>query len=110
MEPIEVTAENSEDLAEKIIQRLNGRELIVVSFYTNTFLVKAPHVLDHVHVSGNYSFENGRMKIQLEPKRSITWDVAKETVSISFPEEEVIIILRVVTQTEAIQRVIISMS
>lgn len=104
-----VNAKNCEEEGKNLLQKLIGYKLTIISYYTGAGHVVLPTVVSDVKVTGEFSFdeEEGRFKIELTPRRSIFWDVLTEQVTISYLDDGVIVIQRIIKGTKSIQRVII---
>lgn len=99
---------NCDQIAQKIVNILSGRKFAIVSFYNNVpERHETPTILDERYLCCGYRNIDGCVTIKLFPSRKIFWDLDDEKVTVSFVEDENIIIERVLPNGRTIFRAIV---
>lgn len=107
MEKILVTEENCEKVGRDLLLKLIGYRLKIISFYTNPgHNLELPTVLPDLKVTANLTYKVGLLKIELTPRRTISWDISKEKVMVVYLDDGDVIVQRILADGETIQRVI----
>lgn len=105
MKKILVTEENCEKVATDLVESLFGKKLVIVSFFSNS---GEPKIVSGVKILSGFTFDQGRLKIPLTPRRNIFWDVSKERVSLEYEDDGTVVIKRVLGNKGTIFRVIVA--
>ena len=107
MDKILVTKDNCVQIAQEIVERLFDKDLTIVSSFSGIAGCQDPKIISNVKLLSGFTFENGRLRIPLKPRRNIFWDL-KEEVSITFLDDGVILIKRDLGNSKKIFRAIVS--
>ncbi len=107
MDKIFVTKDNCVQIAQEIVERLFDKDLTIVSSYAGITGGEGPRIMSDVKLLSGFTFENGRLRIPLKPRRNIFWDIAKEKVFVTFLDNGVILIERNLGDSKQIFRAII---
>lgn len=105
-EVVQVTKDNCEQVAQRVVSGLIGRVFSVVTFYKSQDNRKeAPGLLSNFCLSGGYFLVDNAVTIKLYPRRKIFWDLNVEQVTVIFFEDGCIEIDRVLPRGKTIFRV-----
>ncbi len=102
-----VTQENCEEVAQQLVDFLKEKEFSIVSYFKGD-RDQEPKGLSSRRIKSDYKFVNGVLTISLTPSRSITWDVKKEKVYLTYASDDMILIERIVDEKSSIFRMIVT--
>ena len=110
MKKIVITYENCEMVAKDLVENLFGKRLMIASYVApNTRPMDLDiRVLPEVKIVAGFTLDKGRLSIPLTPRRSISWDLSKEKVRLTYRDDGSILLERDLTPETTICRLIMA--
>lgn len=113
MNKIVVNDSNSLDVVKRIVDLLRGKTFSIVSIYLQGGQMKEdpkvinPLTLGQSELPDGFSAKGGVVRIPLQPRRSIMWDLSEGEVVVDFESETSFYIHRQLPHEKSIYRVVV---